>query len=39
MNKLAFQEWMLKIGNIYYSNDKLMARALNKINDYAKPRI
>ena len=26
-----FNTWMLKIGNIYYSNNELMLKAFNKI--------
>lgn len=29
-----FNEWMASIGNIYYANDKLMAKAFEKIDQY-----
>ncbi len=31
-----FNEWMAKIGNIYYSNDNLMARAFRTIEEHEK---
>jgi hypothetical protein len=33
-NKLEFNNWMLKINNIYYSNNDRMALAFDKIEDY-----
>jgi len=35
-NKLEFNNWMLKIKNIYYSNNDRMALAFDKIEDYEK---
>ena len=29
-----FNEWMASIGNIYYANDNLMAKAFEKIDQY-----
>jgi len=29
-----FNEWMAPIGNIYYANDNLMAKAFEKIDQY-----
>lgn len=29
-----FNEWMASIGNIYYANDNLMAKAFEKIDKY-----
>ena len=29
-----FNEWMAGIGNIYYANDNLMAKAFEKIDQY-----
>tara|TARA_R110002012_G_scaffold7636_3_gene35569 strand:+ start:2167 stop:2277 length:111 start_codon:yes stop_codon:yes gene_type:complete len=34
--KKDFNEWMANIGNIYYANDNLMAKAFEKINEYEK---
>tara|TARA_R100000935_G_C2832983_1_gene166290 strand:+ start:1234 stop:1344 length:111 start_codon:yes stop_codon:yes gene_type:complete len=31
-----FNEWMFKIGNIYYANDELMAKAFEQIERYEK---
>ncbi len=31
-----FNEWMASIGNIYYANDNLMAKAFEKIDQYEK---
>jgi len=31
-----FNEWMASIGNIYYSNNEMMDRAFEKINEYEK---
>ena len=28
-----FNEWMLKVNSIYYSNNKAMTKAYNKINN------
>jgi len=30
----SFNEWMASIGNIYYANDNLMAKAFEKIDQY-----
>jgi hypothetical protein len=29
-----FNEWMASIGNVYYANDNLMAKAFEKIDQY-----
>ena len=29
-----FNDWMASIGNIYYANDNLMAKAFEKIDQY-----
>jgi|TARA_R100001377_G_scaffold39042_1_gene21758 hypothetical protein len=34
--KNDFNKWMLKIGNIYYANDNLMAKAFKQIDEYEK---
>ena len=31
-----FNEWMAKIGNIYYANNELMSQAYDKIEQYEK---
>lgn len=31
-----FNEWMAKIGNIYYADDNSMARAFKTIEEYEK---
>tara|TARA_R100000541_G_scaffold1239_2_gene5709 strand:+ start:2490 stop:2600 length:111 start_codon:yes stop_codon:yes gene_type:complete len=31
-----FNEWMAKIGNIYYADDNLMAKAFRNIEKYEK---
>jgi len=30
---LGFHDWMLKIKNIHYANDNLMAKAINRLNN------
>jgi len=32
--KKDFNEWMASIGNVYYANDNLMAKAFEKIDEY-----
>ena len=32
--KKDFNEWMASIGNVYYADDNLMAKALEKIDEY-----
>jgi len=34
--KNDFNNWMFKIGNIYYANDNLMAKAFEQIDEYEK---
>ena len=31
-----FNEWMARIGNIYYANNELMEKAFDKIEQYEK---
>tara|TARA_B100000900_G_scaffold412344_1_gene433933 strand:+ start:1153 stop:1263 length:111 start_codon:yes stop_codon:yes gene_type:complete len=31
-----FNEWMQRIGNIYYANNELMEKAFDKIEEYEK---
>ena len=31
-----FNEWMARIGNIYYANNELMEKAFDKIEEYEK---
>jgi hypothetical protein len=31
-----FNEWMARIGNIYYANNKLMEKAFDKIEQHEK---
>jgi hypothetical protein len=32
--KQDFNEWMASIGNIYYSDNRLMSQAFEKLEDY-----
>ena len=34
--KQEFNKWMAKIGNIYYADDELMAKAFKNIEEYEK---
>tara|TARA_R100001509_G_scaffold5350_1_gene3237 strand:+ start:375 stop:485 length:111 start_codon:yes stop_codon:yes gene_type:complete len=34
--KQSFNEWMVYIGNIYYANDDMMAKAYQTIEEYEK---
>ena len=34
--KKEFNEWMAKIGNVYYANNELMEKAFDKIEQYEK---
>jgi hypothetical protein len=36
MRELDFHNWMLKIKNKYYANDKLMDLAFERIREYEK---
>jgi hypothetical protein len=33
----GFNEWMLKIGNIYYSNNEMMDNAFHRLEEYKEP--